>query len=56
MRVILQVWNFNSIKVQLKPAIKKQQQAQEAFQFHKGTIKTSSSGTARPPSSPISIP
>ena len=33
-------YNFNSIKVQLKPPSAQVQRAIDAFQFHKGTIKT----------------
>ena len=35
------MWNFNSIKVQLKPLTKEVCFYSWEFQFHKGTIKTS---------------
>ena len=36
------MWDFNSIKVRLKPALSKHRihPAYHSFQFHKGTIKT----------------
>ena len=36
------VWDFNSIKVRLKHSIVSKYRAYTLFQFHKGTIKTSS--------------
>ena len=47
--------NFNSIKVQLKPAAMPTTPDTTPFQFHKGTIKTRKP-TAKNPQLLISIP
>ena len=48
--------NFNSIKVQLKPASQIAQMTYQKFQFHKGTIKTNTAIISKSGFCYISIP
>ena len=41
------VWDFNSIKVRLRPSEKANDIVLDLFQFHKGSIKTSTYAAIR---------